>query len=100
MKELLKKMVEDRQLSATDAETLARLCADGSKTIQSEEDVLRWLASEYGVAYTDLENVELDRELLSLFPARILLKEELLPPETRKRFRGSRHEPFVRVAGA
>ncbi len=79
MKELLKKMVEDRQLSATDAETLARLCADGSKTIQSEEDVLRWLASEYGVAYTDLENVELDRELLSLFPARILLKEELLP---------------------
>ena len=79
MKELLKKMVEDRQLSAADAETLARLCADGSKTIQSEEDVLRWLAGEYGVAYTDLENVELDRELLSLFPARILLKEELLP---------------------
>ena len=79
MKELLKKMVEDRQLSATDAETLARLCAEGPKTIQSEEDVLRWLASEYGVAYTDLENVELDRELLSLFPARILLKEELLP---------------------
>jgi len=79
VKELLNKMVEDRQLSATDAETLARLCADGSKTIQSEEDVLRWLASEYGVAYTDLENVELDRELLSLFPARILLKEELLP---------------------
>jgi type II secretory ATPase GspE/PulE/Tfp pilus assembly ATPase PilB-like protein len=79
MKELLEKMVEAKQLSATDAETLMRQCGDGSKTIQSEEDVLRWLAGEYGVAYTDLENVELDRELLSLFPARILLKEELLP---------------------
>ena len=79
MKELLEKMVEAKQLSATDAETLMRQCGDGSKTIQSEEDVLRWLAAEYGVAYTDLENVELDRELLSLFPARILLKEELLP---------------------
>ena len=79
MKELFEKMVEARQLSATDAETLIRQCGDGSKTIQSEEDVLRWLAGEYGVAYTDLENIELDRELLSLFPARILLKEELLP---------------------
>ncbi|MGA2222040.1 MAG: GspE/PulE family protein [Verrucomicrobiia bacterium] len=79
MKELLEKMVEARQLSATDAETLVRQCGDGSKTIQSEEDVLRWLAGEYGVDYTDLENIELDRELLSLFPARILLKEELLP---------------------
>ncbi|MGD0650139.1 MAG: GspE/PulE family protein [Verrucomicrobiia bacterium] len=86
MKELLEKMVEAKQLSATDAETLMRQCGDGSKTIQSEEDVLRWLAGEYGVAYTDLENIELDRELLSLFPARILLREELLPM---KRVNGS-----------
>ncbi len=41
--------------------------------------MLRWLAKEYGLPYTTLEDVELDRQLLSLFPARILLKEELLP---------------------
>jgi type II secretion system protein E len=78
--ELLDKMVQARQLSVADAATLARRSEDGSKTAAaSEEDVLRWLAGEYGLAYTDLENVELDRELLSLFPPRILLKEELLP---------------------
>jgi general secretion pathway protein E len=47
--------------------------------VQSEEDVLRWLAQEYGLAFTTLDDVEPDRQLLSLFPARILLKEELLP---------------------
>ena len=75
MKELLDKMVQARQLSVADAATLTQ----AAPSIQSEEDVLRWLAAEYGLAYTDLENVELDRELLSLFPPRILLKEELLP---------------------
>ncbi len=79
MNELLDKMVQVRQLSVADAATLARRSEDGAKTVASEEDVLRWLAGEYGLAYTDLENVELDRELLSLFPPRILLKEELLP---------------------
>lgn len=79
MNELLDKMVQARQLSVADAATLARRSEDGAKTAASEEDVLRWLAGEYGLAYTDLENVELDRELLSLFPPRILLKEELLP---------------------
>ena len=47
--------------------------------MQSEEDVLRWLAQEYDLTYTTLEDIEPDRQLLSLFPARILLKEELLP---------------------
>ena len=41
--------------------------------------MLRWLAQEYDLTYTTLEDVELDRQLLSLFPARLLLKEELLP---------------------
>ena len=47
--------------------------------VKTEEGVLRWLAEEYGLAYTTLEDLEPDRQLLSLFPARILLKEELLP---------------------
>jgi general secretion pathway protein E/type IV pilus assembly protein PilB len=72
-KQLLERMVASRQLSALDAEALAK------HPPQNEEDVLRWLANEYGLHYTTLEDVELDRQLLSLFPARILLKEELLP---------------------
>ncbi len=68
-------MVAARQLSATDAATLKL----AKPPVAGEEDALRWLAKEYGLAYTSLEDVEPDRELLSLFPARILLKEELLP---------------------
>ena len=66
-------MVASQQLSAFDAETLA------GKNLDTEEKVLRWLAGEYGLGYTTLDDVEPDRQLLSLFPARILLKEELLP---------------------
>ena len=51
----------------------------GKATFQSEEEVLAWLAHEYGLTYTTLDEVEPDRQLLSLFPARILLREELLP---------------------
>jgi general secretion pathway protein E/type IV pilus assembly protein PilB len=75
LKLLLDRMVAARQLSATDAASLA----GGKPPVQNEEDVLRWLAKEYGLAYTTLDDVEPDRQLLSLFPARILLKEELLP---------------------
>ncbi len=78
-RDLLQKMVQGRQLSAADAKHLAEndaLAADGAFT---EERVLQWLAAEYGLTYTNLEDVEPDRQLLSLFPARILLKEELLP---------------------
>src|SRR6187399_2110229 len=74
LKPLLDRMVAGRQLSAGDAETLLR-----SGTVKTEEEVLRWLAREYGLSYTTLEDIEPDRPLLSLFPARILLKEELLP---------------------
>ena len=75
LKTLLDRMVAGRQLSATDAESLAR----AKSSAQTEEDILRWLAGEYGLAYTTLDDVNPDRQLLSLFPARILLKEELLP---------------------
>ena len=74
-KQLLERMVAEKQLSSTDVESLARAKFAG----QSEEAVLQWLAKEYGLAYTTLEDIEPDRQLLSLFPARILLKEQLLP---------------------
>jgi general secretion pathway protein E/type IV pilus assembly protein PilB len=72
-RQLLERMVASRQLSSLDATALAKL------NLSSEEEILRWLAAEYGLGYTTLEDVEPDRQLLSLFPARILLKEELLP---------------------
>ncbi|MDR3377826.1 MAG: GspE/PulE family protein [Verrucomicrobiae bacterium] len=74
-KQLLERMVAGRQLSSLDASALLR----AKPHVASEEEVLRWLATEYGLGYTTLEDVEPDRQLLSLFPARILLKEELLP---------------------
>jgi len=78
--ELLQKMVGARQLSPADARSFARRQAGpGGAAARSEEEVLRWLAQEYGVAFTALDDVELDKEVLSLFPARLLLKGELLP---------------------
>jgi general secretion pathway protein E/type IV pilus assembly protein PilB len=73
--QLLERMVASRQLSALDAEALRR----DTTAVQTEDGVLRWLAQEYGLAFTTLDDVEPDRQLLSLFPARLLLKEELLP---------------------
>ena len=78
--DLLKKMVAAKQLSASDAAQLMAPSAHGlGAPMRSEEDVLRWLAKEYDLAYTSLDEVEPDKEVLSLFPARILLKDELLP---------------------
>src|ERR1039457_522552 len=73
-------MVAAKQLSSTDAVILVRQSQSGTETpVHNEADVLRWLAQEYDLTYTTLEDVEPDRQLLSLFPARLLLKEELLP---------------------
>ena len=75
LKQLLDRMVAAKQLSSIDAKSLATM----QPPVQTEEDVLRWLAQEYGLSFTTLDDVDPDRQLLSLFPARILLKEELLP---------------------
>jgi general secretion pathway protein E/type IV pilus assembly protein PilB len=77
---LLDKMVAEKQLSASDAAQLISHQERGNGApVRTEEDVLRWLAKEYDLAYTSLDEVEPDKEVLSLFPARILLKDELLP---------------------
>jgi general secretion pathway protein E/type IV pilus assembly protein PilB len=73
------RMEESHQLSSMDAETLARLRQLGQVRAETEEEVLIWLAGEYGLNYTSLENVEPDHDVLAKFPARVLLKEELLP---------------------
>jgi type II secretory ATPase GspE/PulE/Tfp pilus assembly ATPase PilB-like protein len=76
---LLKRMVESHQLALADAEVLQRLGAEGAVPVETEEQVLQWLAGEYGLTYTALEGVAPERSLLARFPARVLLKEELLP---------------------
>ncbi len=74
MRELLERMIAARQLSPSDAQAFAR--QGGAAT---EDAALRWLAKEYDVTFTALDAVEPDRQVLSLFPARVLLKEQLLP---------------------
>src|ERR1041385_8247379 len=78
-KPLLERMVANRQLSAIDAQVLAGQGVSSGPSVQTEEGVLRWLPKEDGPGCTNLDDIEPDRQLLSLFPARILLKEELLP---------------------
>lgn len=77
--EPLHKMVEARQLSAADAGEWRGRWDSGEGAGPGEEEVLRWVAREYGVEFTTLDGVEPDKQVLSLFPARLLLKDELLP---------------------
>jgi type II secretion system protein E len=44
-----------------------------------ESQMLRFLAGEFGIPYVDLEENPPTRELLLMFPARLLLKHGLLP---------------------
>jgi len=73
---LLQRMLAARQISLAEARTLVQNTATPS---HSEEEVLRWLAAEYGLPFTNLEEVEPEKEVLGLFPARLLLRDELLP---------------------
>lgn len=78
--DMLERMVEARQLSPADADALRRdpLWQHGATT-NPEETALQWLAKEYAIPYTDLSDAAPDPQLLSVFPARVLLKQELLP---------------------
>lgn len=80
MDELLDSMISSQQLSVVDADLLRRQTAQSEDLRPTDEaSVLQWLAGEYGLPYTDLAEVEPDQELLSLFPARVLLRKEILP---------------------
>jgi len=75
--ELLTRMIAGKQLTATDARTYLR--QNTGADALTEEAVLRWLAREYGVGFAKLDELEPDKQVLSLFPARLLLRDELLP---------------------
>jgi len=98
--QLLDRMVEAKQLSVADAGILGQQAAKGKpELVQSEEHVLRWLAKEYDLNFTDLVNIEPDRELLSLFPARVLLKEEFAAVAPGERGGAGGDEPTFFPAG-
>jgi type II secretion system protein E len=75
--ELLGRMIAARQLTETDARSY--LSQNPGADAVTEERVLRWLAREYGVGFAALDEIEPDKQVLSLFPARLLLRDELLP---------------------
>ncbi len=75
--ELLERMIAARQLTAGDARSFLRQHA--ASDLITEEKVLRWLGQEYGVPFAKLDELEPDKQVLSLFPARLLLRDELLP---------------------
>jgi 2-oxo-4-hydroxy-4-carboxy--5-ureidoimidazoline (OHCU) decarboxylase len=52
LKPLLERMVASRQLSSLDADALLR----AHPQLSGEEAILRWLAAEYGLGYTTLED--------------------------------------------
>ncbi len=81
MNTLLGEMVSERQLSEADAQVLWREAqeSDSPELAENERAILQWLAKEYDLEYTDLEDDEPDRNVLALFPARVLLNHELLP---------------------
>jgi type II secretion system protein E len=78
MNKLIDSMIQIKQISESDASAFL-LNIDGNDSSYTEENVLKWLADEYDLSYSELLNIEPDKELLSLFPARVLLKHELLP---------------------
>jgi type II secretion system protein E len=75
--ELFDRMIAANQLTVTDARSF--LAENSSTEALTEERLLRWLAMEYGVGFATLDELEPDKEVLSLFPARLLLRDELLP---------------------
>ncbi|MEY2881202.1 MAG: hypothetical protein RLZZ15_3582, partial [Verrucomicrobiota bacterium] len=75
--DLLGRMIAARQLTETDAR--AYLVQFPAPDALVEERVLRWLGKEYGVGFAALDELEPDKQVLSLFPARLLLRDELLP---------------------
>jgi type II secretion system protein E len=75
--DLLGRMIAARQLTTTDAR--AYLTQNPAPDALTEDRVLRWLAREYGVPFAKLDELEPDKQVLSLFPARLLLRDELLP---------------------
>jgi len=76
MATLIDTMIRGKQVSALDKDALIEVLGEN---IECESDVLKWVAHEYGVSYSDLSNFTPDMGLVSEFPARILVNHSLFP---------------------
>ncbi len=77
--ETLTRLVEQRQLTVSDAHRFLAQPGLPAGPAGPEAAVLRWLAGEYGVAFNELSAIAPERDLLAAFPARLLVRDELLP---------------------
>ena len=82
MTESLQNMIEAGRISSIDLDKLLEERGDSGVSL-TEEEILKWLAGQYLIKYSDLSDIQPERELLSVFPARVLLKHNLLPIKRR-----------------
>lgn len=86
MNDIVSKMQRDGLLDGPAADRVLALAREGESLDQAllagglaEEELLRYLAREFDVPYVDLDRRLPQKDLLSQFPARILLERRLLP---------------------
>jgi len=77
--EALTRLIAQQQLTASDAHRFVTESGRAGPASADEAAVLRWLATEYGLAFNDLAAISPERDLLGSFPARLLVRDELLP---------------------
>lgn len=83
----LGQLLVDEGLVSNDQLQLARSEQNGDRIDQTlirmglvtEDAVLRTLSTEFGMAYVDLKDIEVDVELLSQFPTSAIFRHSLLP---------------------
>lgn len=83
----LGQLLVDEGLVSNDQLQLARSEQNGDRIDQTlirmglvtEDAVLRTLSTEFGMAYIDLKDIEVDVELLSQFPTSAIFRHSLLP---------------------
>lgn len=89
MENVVSKMIDKGLLGSATAERVRSLLTEG-KSLEdavlaadgvSEEALLRFLATSFDIPYVDLEKTPPSREILSKFPARLLVRHQIVPLE-------------------
>ena len=89
MNELVDKMVQEGLIDESKARGIRGLLAKGELPIRAlttsglaEDELLRFLAIEFGCTYVELEKYSFSKKFLSQFPASILLDKHVIPLDT------------------
>ena len=89
MNNIILKMQDRGLLNSHEVESIDRMLTDSVHLEQSiltcssvtEEQVLRFLSEEFGCPYVDLEEQSFSKQFLAGFPAKLLLKRQIIPIE-------------------